>query len=252
MWAHPDDETYLAGGILALAADAGRSPIVLTATTGERGFADPVEWPPERAAAVRACEARAAMAVLGVTEHWWLGYEDGLCAEADAEAAAVRIAAIIDHQRPDTVLTFGPDGVTGHPDHCAVSAWVTRAVEIARHRPRLLHACAERGQHERFAHLEAELGTMMDGDGPPVLDERELAAVLRLDGRLLDRKVAALRSMATQTAGIVSYLGERTYAEWVSVEAFVEVGAEPSAVASCLACTTRSSTTSTTPSRPSR
>jgi LmbE family N-acetylglucosaminyl deacetylase len=229
VWAHPDDETYLAGGLLALAADAGDDPVVVSATDGERGFGDDPAWPVERARNVRRCEARAAMAILGVDDHRRLELPDGACHEVEARPAVERLTAIIDEVRPDTVLTFGPDGITGHPDHRAVSAWTTAAVRGARRTPRLLYAAVEQGHFDRWAAEEERLGVRIEGDGPVVAEAGDLAVHLRLGGALLDRKVAALRAMATQTAPLVTLLGEEGYADWVADEAFVEAVLESTA-----------------------
>jgi LmbE family N-acetylglucosaminyl deacetylase len=226
VWAHPDDETYLAGGILAIAADLGANPVVVTATAGERGFDDETVWPFRRAVRTRQWEARAAMAILGVTDHRWLGYPDGDCANVNTADAAVRLAAILTEVQADTVLTFGADGMTGHPDHIAVSAWCDAAIDIVAAdgggAPRLLHAVSETGHHQRFAHLDAQLGVNMGDSAPPVWSTHDLAVFVQLPPALLDRKVAALRAMATQTSDIVRLLDLPTYAAWVSSEAFVD------------------------------
>ena len=73
IWAHPDDETYLAAGIMAAARDQGRRVVCASATAGELGTDDPAAWPPARLGQVRRWEAAAAMAVLGVHEHCVLG-----------------------------------------------------------------------------------------------------------------------------------------------------------------------------------
>ena len=66
IWAHPDDETFLAAGIMAAAVDRGDRVVCVSATAGERGTPDPEAWPPARLGALRRREAAAAMAVLGV------------------------------------------------------------------------------------------------------------------------------------------------------------------------------------------
>ena len=93
IWAHPDDEAYLSGGLMAMARDNGQRVVCVTATRGELGTPDPVAWPPDRLAAERTREMARCLAVLGVREHHWLGYRDGECAAADPDArgrAAVR------------------------------------------------------------------------------------------------------------------------------------------------------------------
>ena len=85
VWAHPDDEAYLVGGLLALLTDAGQRAVCVTATRGEA--ADPDARPAERTAlaALRTEELESALAVLGVTEHHWLDQPDGGCADVDPD-----------------------------------------------------------------------------------------------------------------------------------------------------------------------
>ena len=79
------------------------------------------------------------MAALGVADHRILGFPDGALADHDA-AGLTAIGRLLDDVQPDTILTFGPNGITFHPDHVAVSRWVTAAWE-QRGRPcRLLYA----------------------------------------------------------------------------------------------------------------
>ena len=66
VWAHPDDETYLAAGVMAAARDNGQRVVCVAAPAGEHGTDDPQVWPPARLGPVRRWEAAAAMAVIGV------------------------------------------------------------------------------------------------------------------------------------------------------------------------------------------
>lgn len=100
---------------------------VATATLGEAGTSDPLTWPPDRLRSVRSWELRASLSVLGVTDLRLLGYADGTLAHMDVTEGVARVAELKEEVSPDTILTFGPDGMTGHSDHKAVSAWATRA-----------------------------------------------------------------------------------------------------------------------------
>lgn len=217
VWAHPDDETYLAGGLLAALADAGHRVVCVTATRGEA--ADPDATPDERAALaeVRTRELAAALALLGVTEHHWLDHPDGCLADADADESAGRLARLLDDVRADTVVTFGPDGFTGHPDHRTVSSWTDLALRRAGVEPRLLHAVSR----ERVVdpELDEDFGVFELGR-PRVCADDDLALLLRLDGTALDRKVAALLRQVSQTAGLVEAVGLERFRAWVAAEAF--------------------------------
>jgi LmbE family N-acetylglucosaminyl deacetylase len=217
VWAHPDDETYLAGGVLARLSDAGQRVVCVTATRGEA--ADPAATAGERAAlaALRTEELEAALAMLGVTEHHWLGYPDGRCAELDPIGPVSRLACLLSDVRPDTVLTFGPDGFTGHPDHQAVSAWTDLAVARSALSPRVLHAV--KGEEVVDSELDEEFGVFELGR-PRVCRNDEMAVPLRLDGDVLDRKVAALLRQASQTEGLVAAVGRERFRAWVATETY--------------------------------
>ena len=217
IWAHPDDEAYLCGGVMAMAA-AAQSPVVcVTATRGELGVTDATRWPPERLAAIREAELAECLRILGVTEHRWLGYPDGGCAAVDLDAAAQQIADIISDITPDTILTFSPDGQTGHPDHIAVHRWTAEAVR--RTGSGTLHVVANT-QEWLDDHLAEwiELGAIV-GD-PPVAWTGPLSIDVTVSGEMLDRKYAALAAQASQTEALRAVVGEERYRQIIQVERF--------------------------------
>jgi hypothetical protein len=61
VWAHPDDEVYLSGGLMRLLVEAGHRVVCATATRGEAGTDDPLRWPPELLAAQRERELAASL-----------------------------------------------------------------------------------------------------------------------------------------------------------------------------------------------
>jgi LmbE family N-acetylglucosaminyl deacetylase len=217
VWAHPDDEAYLAGALMAALGDAGQRVVCVTATRGEA--ADPAALPDERAAlaALRTRELDEALAVLGVTEHHWLDLPDGGCADVDPELPGARLVELLDQVAPDTVVTFGPDGFTGHPDHRAVSAWVDLAVQRSATRPTVLHAVAPAEAAD--AELDEEFG-IYDLGRPRECTEGEVALRLRLEGATLDRKVEALLAQRSQTGGLVAAVGLDRFRNWVATESF--------------------------------
>ena len=217
VWAHPDDEAYLCGGLMAAAVDAGSRVVCVTATRGELGVTDPVRWPPERLAEIREAEMADCLRALGVTEHHWLGYPDGGCASVDLSAGSAAVAALIEQIRPETVLCFAPDGQTGHPDHIAVHQWTAEAVR--RTGIGTLHVVANTPEF-LDAHLARfiEFGAIV-GD-PPVPWTGPLSVDLLLTPDLLDRKMAALAAQASQTEALRALVGEQWYREVFSIERF--------------------------------
>jgi LmbE family N-acetylglucosaminyl deacetylase len=135
--AHPDDESLGVGGTLAKYAAQGVNVFLVTATSGDRGRFHGHHGGDERhpgylaLAGIRETELRAAAAVLGVQEVSLLGYHDQQLDRADPGEAIARIAAHLRRYRPDVVVTFGPDGAYGHPDHIAISQFTTAAVVAA-------------------------------------------------------------------------------------------------------------------------
>src|ERR1700709_2753783 len=105
IWAHPGDEGYTCGAIMARAVSNGQRVICVTATRGELGSTDPDRWPSGPSLAeVRTGELAASLAVLGVTDHRWLDYPDGGCPDVDPLDAVSRLQAIVDECEPDTIL----------------------------------------------------------------------------------------------------------------------------------------------------
>lgn len=222
IWAHPDDEAYRSGGLMAIARDLGSRVVCVTATRGELGTPDPVRWPPEKLSAERTAELARSLDVLGVTEHQWLGYRDGECASVPLSEVVPLLVEVIRRVAPDTVLTFGPDGVTGHSDHVAVSKWVDAAFDRgAASSARLLHTAVPEGWARRWAAVNERLGVFEAGYPVAVPDDR-LIVDLELDPETAARKVRALRAQETQTTTLIDVLGEDTYTAWVSTESFVQ------------------------------
>jgi len=135
--AHPDDESLGFGGTLAKYALEGIETFVVTGTRGEggryRGHArgDASHPGPVKLGEIRESELRAAASVLGVREVSLLGYLDQELDRADPQEAIGRIVAHLRRVRPDVVVTFGPDGAYGHPDHIAISQYTTAAIVAA-------------------------------------------------------------------------------------------------------------------------
>jgi LmbE family N-acetylglucosaminyl deacetylase len=146
--AHPDDETFGNGATLARYAAEGVDVTVVTATRGQRGwFGDPAAFPGmEALGQQRESELRAAAKALGLREVVVLDQLDGDLQQADSEQVVCELVAHIRRVRPQVVLTFGPDGAYGHPDHMAISQLTTTAIVRAAD-ARYGHHCTSRGPH---------------------------------------------------------------------------------------------------------
>jgi LmbE family N-acetylglucosaminyl deacetylase len=134
--AHPDDESLGVGGTLAKYASEGVEPFLVTATRGDagryRGVRDGPDHPGrDGLGRIREAELRAAASALGLGSVTLLDYHDQQLDRADPHEAIERIAGELRRVRPDVVLTFGPDGAYGHPDHVAISQFATAAIPAA-------------------------------------------------------------------------------------------------------------------------
>ena len=128
--AHPDDEALGNGGILAKYAAEGVKTYLVTATRGERGwFGDQQEYPGAEAfGKVRENELLDAAEALDIRYVDFLDYMDGDLDQACPTEVIAKIVGHLRHVRPDVVVTFGPYGGYGHPDHIAISQFTTAAI----------------------------------------------------------------------------------------------------------------------------
>lgn len=130
--AHPDDESLGTGGTLVKCAQDGVETYLVTATRGERGRFGNSEHPGmDVVGRTREAELLAAAEELRIKEVNFLDYIDGDLDKADPPEAIERIVAHLRRVKPQVVITFGPDGAYGHPDHIAISQFTTAAIVCA-------------------------------------------------------------------------------------------------------------------------
>lgn len=199
VWAHPDDDVFSMGMIMAAAADNDQRIECVIATRGEAGVQDAARWPAETLGQVRTDELMSAYDILGHHHCHWLDYPDGGLMHVDSEEATRTIAKIIESLKPDSVLTFGSDGMTGHPDHQTVSAWAERAVTLAGSKAKIYHATNTPEQLKSLEQADKELNIFFNIDEPPVCDADECDICLCDDSELCNKKLEALKAMPSQT-----------------------------------------------------
>jgi LmbE family N-acetylglucosaminyl deacetylase len=221
VWSHPDDEAWLSAGLMADAVRSGRRVVCVTATRGELGTTDPARWPLEGLAEVRTTEMGRCLDLLGVTEHLWLDYPDGGCAQVPPEEPVQKLVALMEEIRPDCVLSFGPDGMTGHTDHQTTCAWATEAFRrAATPEARLLYATKTPEFLELWLpYLPPEV--MMDPDAQiPSTPSAELAVDVELPDDLLELKMHALRAQESQITPLLEELGADVFRAFCRYEFF--------------------------------
>jgi LmbE family N-acetylglucosaminyl deacetylase len=211
LFAHPDDESYLAGGLMAAARQRGQRVVCVTATAGGEG-GDP---------AVRAAELDAALAALGGIERLLLDLPDGGCRLLGDDPVDL-LADVLAEISPDTVVTFDDCGHTGHPDHMAVARWTVAASRRSVPSARILQtAWTETAQRATPSGIDHD--TIFEPGLPLLVAEDDLALDLRLDGDLLDRKAAAVAAHTSQTAGLIEQVGMEALRSWLATEPFTSL-----------------------------
>ena len=166
IFAHPDDESLLAGGTLAACAAAGVDVRVVSVTRGEHGSIATGVATRETLSIVREEELRSACAELGVWDVQCLDLPDGWLTEYGVAEVRRELERVLRACEPDVVMTFATEGLYWHPDHAAVHHAVTDAVtRVAEDgvAPWLYYATWPKGQ------MEALVAATASGDVVPEL-----------------------------------------------------------------------------------
>ena len=196
VFAHPDDESFGAGGTLARYAAEGVEVHLVCATRGEEGtVGDPPLCRQEELGSLRELELRAACSVLGVRTLRLLGCVDGQLDACPRSAVVGEVVAAIRELRPQVVITFGPDGISGHPDHVAIGLAATEAVVAASDPtayPEQLAAGLQPWAVGKLYYLARSRSTAITCEGAGT-EADELLATVRMDAA--DRVVAKLEAM---------------------------------------------------------
>jgi LmbE family N-acetylglucosaminyl deacetylase len=226
VFAHPDDETFCAGGTFARYAKDGAEIMVVSATRGQAGQIRDSRVATRRTiAAVREAELRQACEQLGVAHVECWGYLDGTLAEADFGGLVGEIVRRIREFRPDVVISFGPDGGYGHPDHITISAAATAACR----------------QAADPASYPAQLAAGLAGHRPARLyhshcPQHDVLLMDRLASWLTSRQdrfagtmdfVHSLLLMAAE-AGTMGYVRDHAQVHWYPAGCYVVEQGEPS------------------------
>ncbi|MGD8849552.1 MAG: PIG-L deacetylase family protein [Anaerolineales bacterium] len=191
IFAHPDDETILIGGTLAMLTSHGAELHILSATRGEGGeLGEPPLAKRHQLGDIRAAELHCAVQALGGHDVSFLGYEDptidvgeeGLAFEADPAILRAEIQAQISNFDPDAVITHGSNGEYGHPAHVFIHQSVLAAAQGS--------ACCVYGISAQFERHPRPRLANQDDPAHLVLDIEPW----------IDQKIAAARCHRTQKA----------------------------------------------------
>lgn len=186
-------------------ARQGVKTTLVCATRGEAGKAgNPPLCTREELGTFREEELREACRVIGIQNLEFLGYRDKELDQADSDEVVGRIIAAFDRHRPQVVITFPPDGLSGHSDHMAISALTTRAFKEAQALNR------SGGSKERSPVAPVRLfhaGAPHRGLRPEWGADPSRLVIVNIAG-FVETKIAALRCHRTQHQSIGRIFGD--------------------------------------------
>lgn len=196
--AHPDDEAMGTGG-LVLRHTRNEIPTTLVcATYGEAGWmGKPPGAKQEDLAEIRARELEDAAAALGLTGVELWDYPDGGVKDSDQQEITQRIWEHVTKARPRVVVTWGPDGGYGHPDHIAVGACTDAALSSMAEgdRPALYHIAID----PQLADFYREATSLSTRDGSFSIQPQEhVDVVIELSADEVMMKLRAIECHRSQ------------------------------------------------------
>ncbi|HEY1738113.1 MAG TPA: PIG-L family deacetylase [Acidimicrobiia bacterium] len=214
--AHPDDEAIATSGTMMKAKAAGHRVVLVVATRGELGLVPDDLAAGETLAERRTVETLDAASIIGADGVEWLGYrdsgmegepsieDDGTFHRADVDEAAQRLAAILEREHADVLLTYDERGNYMHPDHVKVHHVGHRAAKLAG-TPLLYEATMNRDFIWNLMHEERNRDEMPnDLDSAETIEEfnlgmREWTITHRVDvSEFVERKRAAMAAHRSQ------------------------------------------------------
>jgi len=209
VFAHPDDDTYGVAGSLALHANDELQLTVIMATSGGSGrIADPSLATRETLGRVREAEDVESWRALGFDpDVRFLRHPDGGLARIPREHLVLEVRDLLEETAPEVVVTFGPDGITGHEDHVAIGAVATEAFQATRTSSsgrtfsRLLHNVVPQSSLDRLNELFRERGLEPMDPTQPFMPRGvpDVTIGVRVDcSSVYERKLEAIRCHKTQ------------------------------------------------------
>lgn len=199
IYAHPDDETFSGGGTFAKYAASGARCTVYCATDGDAGKTSGLTIASKQELGeLRRRELLAAAKILGFQAVEPGGHPDGGLAALDQQLLIADIVRHIRRERPQVIITFGPEGAPNtHPDHRVISRAATAAFFLAANRSVL----ADHARDGLAPHMAARL-YYVTWPPPPataVLPTLGVPATARIDVRpYRAQELAAFRAHASQ------------------------------------------------------
>jgi N-acetylglucosamine malate deacetylase 2 len=220
--AHPDDESFACGGVVAKYVEAGWKVELICATLGEAGDTGPFgDQTKEQLSAIRKKEMETAGTILGISAITFLGYKDGaLQSEPSGEIEEAVYQKMLESV-PDVVVTFNTTGISNHPDHVKMSYATTYAfqkyaayvIDLMKERqtiidetilPKLYYACMP---ESLVSYLKKKKNLPEESFGKPFVgtEDKLITTVINIK-RFQSTKKRALLSHVSQSEDVSRFL----------------------------------------------
>ncbi|WP_433478871.1 PIG-L family deacetylase [Spirillospora sp. CA-142024] len=239
--AHPDDEVLGTGGLLARCAAEGVRTVLVTCTNGEQGDDSGGVKPgepghdAEEVAQRRLAELRDSADLLDIAHLELLGYRDSgmdgwstnddpaAFANIPLETSAGRLAGLMEHYRPQVVVTYDERGGYGHPDHIQAHRIALAAAEKTGIPDKFYYTAIPRSGIKQMFEAVREAGVEIDFDPPEDFGTPDELITTTLDvAAHFEAKRKALQAHASQGENIfLLRLPEEMQRAAFSAEAFV-------------------------------
>lgn len=162
--AHPDDESFGPSGTLINYTHTETRVRLITATKGEAG--KNALGTKEPVGQIRERELRKAADIIGLEKIHFLGYRDKTLCDLDEDKPIKKMLQLIKEFKPQVLITFGPTGISLHPDHRAVHKWVTKAFRMIDFPKKLYYYTVPRNllleRHPDITFDDGEITTIID------------------------------------------------------------------------------------------
>jgi LmbE family N-acetylglucosaminyl deacetylase len=196
IFAHPDDESFGPGGFLAKKTKTGAEVHLLCMTRGQAGNNETNRNTSE----VRTEELQTAAKILGITQVEFFDFKDGCLCNGDIAPLMKTITEKVESLKPDILVTFNLNGVSGHVDHIAVASAVTKVFDETKIAEKLYYfteskALSDKMQHYFIYFPHGEIREKVD----EVVDISDV----------YDVKIAAMKAHMSQHADVDMLLNNR-------------------------------------------
>ena len=227
VFAHPDDESFGPAATLAKYVAQGVRVSLICATRGEVGeISDPNLATPETLGQVREEELRRACSVIGIQELRFLGYRDGQMNGYDLQEVEGKIVRAIREVRPQVIVTFGPDGISGHSDHITIGKATTDAFFSAGDEKRFSEHMAEglsphKAEKLHYVAVPRSRFRAMSLDLPGTCDDRITTVIDVVPFLEVKKRAIACHKTQLPPGNLFAQMSDEEMRKWWGKEHFV-------------------------------